>query len=195
MEVCSYNYSRWCKYYQGSSVSFVTTDEFTVKITKSTLWMGVSWAHRMPFCVKSLFWLNEMAILSKVGKLDKLEPQNSLTLSFNNIRSLHFYLAGYESFLDSSSPDILSLCETNVEESIDFKNCSVRGYPPLIERILLLIYMVWRFCEEGPLFCTELISEKLWWFLFLFTTGFTSFAVLPLFLLFITIFVIVDAFS
>ena len=160
MEVCSYNYSRWCEYYRGSLVSFVTTDELTVRITKNILWMGVSWAHRIPFCVKSPFWLNEMAILSKVGKPDNLEPQNSLTLSFNNIRSPHFYLAGYESFLESSSPDILSLCETNLEDSIDSKNCSVRGYTPLIERIPLLIYMVLRFCEEG-LFCTELISEKL----------------------------------
>ena len=39
-----------------------------------------------------------------------------------------------ESFLQSNSPDILTLCETNLDDSIDFSNFSVRGYPPYIQK-------------------------------------------------------------
>ena len=37
-----------------------------------------------------------------------------------------------ESFLESNSPDILALCETNLDDSIDSGYFSVRGYLPLI---------------------------------------------------------------
>ena len=40
----------------------------------------------------------------------------------------------YESFLESISPDILALCETNLDDSIDFGNFSVRDYLPLIRK-------------------------------------------------------------
>ena len=38
-----------------------------------------------------------------------------------------------ESFLESNSPDILALCEANLENSIDTSNLSVRSYLPLIQ--------------------------------------------------------------
>ena len=34
MEVCPYSYFQWCRYFQGPWVSFVTTDEFSVRVTK-----------------------------------------------------------------------------------------------------------------------------------------------------------------
>ena len=37
-----------------------------------------------------------------------------------------------ECFLESNSPEILALCETNLDDSIDSGNFSVRGYLPLI---------------------------------------------------------------
>ena len=37
-----------------------------------------------------------------------------------------------ESFLEANSPDILALCETNLYDSTDSGNFSVRGYLPLI---------------------------------------------------------------
>ena len=43
-------------------------------------------------------------------------------------------LVDYESFLESNSPDILALCETNLDDSIDSGNFSVRGYLPLIQK-------------------------------------------------------------
>ena len=39
-----------------------------------------------------------------------------------------------ESFLESNSPDILALCETNLDDSIDSGNFSERGYLPLIRK-------------------------------------------------------------
>ena len=38
----------------------------------------------------------------------------------------------YESFLESDPPDILDLCEKNLDESIDAGNLFVIGYLPLI---------------------------------------------------------------
>ena len=39
-----------------------------------------------------------------------------------------------ESFLESNSPVSLALCETNLDNSIDFGNFSVRGYLSLIRK-------------------------------------------------------------
>ena len=39
-----------------------------------------------------------------------------------------------ESFLESNSPDVLALCEANLDGSIDSANFSVRGYLPLIQK-------------------------------------------------------------
>ena len=75
-----------------------------------------------------------MAILSKACKPDNFELHNSLKLSFTNIRGLRSNFVDCESFLESNSPDILALCETNVDDSIDSGNFFVRGYLPLIRK-------------------------------------------------------------
>ena len=75
-----------------------------------------------------------MAILSKVFKPDNFEWHNSLKLSFMNIQSLCSNFVDSESFLESNTPDILALCETNLDDSIDTGNFSVRGYLPLIRK-------------------------------------------------------------
>ena len=75
-----------------------------------------------------------MAILSKACKPDHFESHNSLKLSFANIRSLCSNFVDCESFLESNSPDILALCEANLDNLIDSGNLSVRGYRPLIRK-------------------------------------------------------------
>ena len=65
-------------------------------------------------------------------KPDNFEPHNSLKLSFTNIRGLRSKFVQYESFLESNSLDIVALCETNLDDSIDSGNFSVSGYLPLI---------------------------------------------------------------
>ena len=42
MEVHPYSYFQWCGYFSGSWVSFVTTDKFSVSVTKITSRIGVS---------------------------------------------------------------------------------------------------------------------------------------------------------
>ena len=51
-----------------------------------------------------------------------------------NIQGLRSNFVDCESFLKSNSPDILVLCETNLDGSIDSGNFSVRGYLPLIRK-------------------------------------------------------------
>ena len=75
-----------------------------------------------------------MAILSKACKPDNFELHNSLELSFTNIQGFRSNFVDCESLLESSSPDIFALCETNLGDSFDSGNLSVRGYIPLIRK-------------------------------------------------------------
>ena len=75
-----------------------------------------------------------MSILSKVCKPDNSELHNSLKLSFTNIRGLHSNLVDCESFPESNFPDILALCETNLDDSIDCSNFCVRDCLHLIRK-------------------------------------------------------------
>ena len=60
-----------------------------------------------------------MVILSKAFKPDNFESYNSLKLSFTNIRDFCSNFVGCESFLESNSTDVLALCETNLNDSIN----------------------------------------------------------------------------
>ena len=75
-----------------------------------------------------------MAILSKACKPDNFESHNSLKLSFTNIWGLRSNFVYCESFLESNSPDILALCGTNLGDSTDSGNLSVRGYLSLVRK-------------------------------------------------------------
>ena len=75
-----------------------------------------------------------MAILSEGCKPDKFELHNSLKLSFTGIQGLQSNVVDCVSFLESNSPEILPLCETHLDDSIDSSNFSVRGYVPLIQK-------------------------------------------------------------
>ena len=57
-----------------------------------------------------------MAILSKGCKPENFESHNSLKLSFTNIRGLRSNFAECGFFLESNSPNILALCETNLDD-------------------------------------------------------------------------------
>ena len=102
-----------------------------------------------------------MAILSKGCTPDNSESQNFLRLSFTNIRGLRSNFVDCESFLESNSPDILALCETNLDDSIDSGNFSVKGYLPLIRKDSsthmhgLAVYM-----KEGLPFAQDLSLEN-----------------------------------
>ena len=103
-----------------------------------------------------------MVILSKAGKPDNFESQNSLKLSFTNIQGFRSNFVDCESFLESNTRDILALCLTNLDGSIDSGNFSVRDYLPLIRKDSsthmhgLAVYV-----KEGLPFARDLSSETL----------------------------------
>ena len=100
-----------------------------------------------------------------------------------------------ESFLESNSSDILALCETNLDDSIDSGNFSVRGYLPLIRKDSsthmhgLAVYV-----KEGLPFAQDLSLKKSCRLLLMFSTSFTLNSVLLLFPLSVTFFVFVHIF-
>ena len=83
---------------------FVTTDEFSVRITKINQGLESE--------------LKEMDLLSQIRKPDHFESHNSRKLSFTKILALDSNFDGCEFFLEANSPGILALCETNLDDSI-----------------------------------------------------------------------------
>ena len=133
MEVCPYSYFWWCGYFRGPWVSFVTTDDFPVRDTKNTARIGATWTHWLHFCFWPMLAKNYYHI-SKGCKPDNFESLHSLKLDFTNVWGLCSNFFDYDSFLESKSPEILALCETNLSGSIDSGNFSGRGYLSLIQK-------------------------------------------------------------
>ena len=61
-------------------------------------------------------------IVSKACKPDNFELHNYLKVGFLSIWGLCLNFVEFESFLESNSPDILALCETNLDGSINSGN-------------------------------------------------------------------------
>ena len=121
-----------------------------------------------------------MVILLKACKPDNFESHKSLKLSFTNIRGLRSNFVDCESFLESNSPDILALCEINLDDSIDSGNFSVRGYLPLIPKDPSThIHGLAVYVKEGLPFAQDLKTLKIVTYVFdllYFTQCFTSFS-------------------
>ena len=75
-----------------------------------------------------------MTILSKGRQPDNFESHKSLKLSFTNIWGLCLNFAEWESFLELNCPDVVALCETNLDNLINSDNLSVMGYLPLFQK-------------------------------------------------------------
>ena len=102
-----------------------------------------------------------MAILSKGCKPDNFESHNSPKLSFTNICGLRVNFVESESFLESNSPDILALWETNLKDSIDSGNFSVMYYRPLIQRDSIThMHSLAVYVKEGLPFAWDLSLEN-----------------------------------
>ena len=131
-----------------------------------------------------------MAILSKGCKPYNFEFHNSLKFSFINIWGLCSNYADCKSILEWNSADILALCKTNLNDSIDFGNISVRGYLLLIWKDStthmhgLVVYMKeGRPLERGlslensadPYVCFQLaLLRSVSYFFFLYQSPFSS---------------------
>ena len=131
MEVHPYSYFRRCGYFWGSWVPFVTTwvlNEFHKNYFKD--WYCMNSQPTFLYLTILTDWI--MAISSTGCKPDNFESRNSLKLSFTNILGLRSNFVHCESFLESNVPEILALYETNLDDSINSCNFSVRGYLLLI---------------------------------------------------------------
>ena len=102
-----------------------------------------------------------MAILSKGCKPDNVEPYNSWKVSFTNIQGLTSNFVACESFLESNCPDIAALCETNLDDSIDSVNFSVRVYLPLIWKDSIThMHALVVYVKEGLPFAQDIFLEN-----------------------------------
>ena len=143
MEVCLCSCFWWCGHYRGQKLlQWLLSHELTAYLSVFNLFLTQ--------------WI--MAILSKGCLPDTFKRHNCLKHSFKNIWDLHSNFVECESSLESNSPDILALCETNLDDSIDSGNFSVRGYLPLIQKDHmhdLLVYV-----KEGLPFASDLSQEN-----------------------------------
>ena len=96
-----------------------------------------------------------MAILSKDHKPDKVESHNPLKLNWGLCSNFEC-----ESFLESNSPDILALCETNLDDSIDSGDFSVIDYLSLIWKDCYLYAWPCSLSEGRTLFAQDLSLEN-----------------------------------
>ena len=155
-EVCPSSYFRYSGYFWGPWASFATTYKLSVRVIK--LLQGlVSHELTVYFCLffKLLLWI--MVILSKRYIPGNFEPHNSLKHSFTNIRRLRSSFVEWESFLESSRPDILALCEANLDDSGNF---SVKCYLPLIQKDSIThMHGLALYVKEGFPFTRDLSQE------------------------------------
>ena len=119
-----------------------------------------------------------MAILWKGCKPDNFESHNAIKLHLTSIWDFHSNFVDCESFLEWHSPDVLVLCESNLDDSIDLGNFSAIYLPLIWKDSSTHMHSL---CEGRTSFCKWLISRKLCRFLLMFSTGFTSLSVLLLF--------------
>ena len=102
-----------------------------------------------------------MAILSKERKPNNFEPHNSLKLSFTNIRDRRSNFIACESFPESNSPDILLLCETNLDDLGDTLSLFVGSYLPLIWKDSVThMHVLALYMKEGLPFAWDLSLEN-----------------------------------
>ena len=67
----------------------------------------------------------------------------------------------FQSFLESNSPDILALCETNLDDSINSDNFFVRDYLPLIRKdYSTYMHGLAVYVKEGLPFARDLSLEN-----------------------------------
>ena len=115
-------------------VSFVTTDEFCQWGSQKLLQGLLSHELTAYLSIFNQFKLNELWPYYQKHVNQIILNHTTLKLSFTNIWGLCSNFVDCESFIESNSPDILALCETNLHDSIDSGNFSVRDYPPLTRK-------------------------------------------------------------
>ena len=196
MEVCPYSYFRWCGYFRGPGYHLLwqmSSQWGSQKLLQGLVSHELT-AHLSVFNLYFTRWI--IPILSKGCTPDNFESHNSLKLSFTNIRGPSSNFVDCESFLESNSPDILALCEANLDDSVESGNFSVTGYLPLIQKDSIThMHGLEVYVKEGIPFARDLsLGNSTNSYLFVHLTSFTSLSILHLFPLSITFFVFMHEF-
>ena len=115
------------------SLSIICYNKWVLGENEKKILRG-SLSNELKACLSDLYFfcLDQIAILSNVCTPDKFESHYSPKHNLINVRGLCSNFVGWESFLESSTSNILALCETNLEDANDYSNFSVRSYLPLI---------------------------------------------------------------
>ena len=93
--------------------------------------------------------------------LTSFKSHNSLKRSSVIIRGLLSDFVACESFHESNSADILALCETNMDGSIESGSLPVRFYVPLIvKKLFTHIHGLVVYVKEGRPFARDISLEK-----------------------------------
>ena len=180
--VCQYSYFWWCGYFLGPLMSFVTTDKFSVRVTKITSRIGFSWTHSIPLWFWPLFnsvkWPSDQKHVNQINL--KQTTLWNLALPIFEV-FVWILLNGNLSLSQISWYFLFELCGTNLDDSIDWQ----------FLREGLFSFNPKEFCYSYAWSCslykgrtsvfTGFISRKLCGFLFKFSIDFTSFSVLLLF--------------
>ena len=91
MEVCLYCYFRCCGYFWGLWMSFVKTDDFSMRVAKVTGRIDVSWTHSLPFCFwhtfNSMKWPNCQKDVNQITLNYTVLWNIALPVSRNNLES------------------------------------------------------------------------------------------------------------
>ena len=103
-----------------------------------------------------------MVILSKGCKPGNFESHNSLKLSFTHIQGrLCSNFVKCKFFFESNSPDILPISETNLDNSIDSDNFSMRGYLSLtLKNSITQIHGLAVYVKEGLHLAPDMSAEN-----------------------------------
>ena len=126
MEMHSYSYFWWCGYFWDPWVSFVTADEFSVRVTKITSRILLLVSHELTAYL-SIFNLSKLWSYYQ-------KHVNQIILNYTILYTLPLQI--FETFVQillimnlSLNQTLLTflLCETNLDDFIDSGNFSVRG--------------------------------------------------------------------
>ena len=84
----------------------------------------------------------------------------SIKLRITNICCLHLNFVDCEYFLELNSPDILAICEINLDDSIDSHNFSERACLPLIQKDSTHMHCLALYMKDGLPFAQNLVLEN-----------------------------------
>ena len=131
MEVRSYSYFRWCGYFWSPWVSFVTTDEFSVRVTKITSRICVSWTHSLPSNIDEVFSINSSANVFVFGDLN-IHHKEWLNYSGGTDRSRELC---YNFSISNDLTQVVNfpawIPDCNSVSSSDASICSTMAFSPL----------------------------------------------------------------